>query len=185
MALVAGAAFSYANEVSRELKKENVTVMAFENVKKGSVLQIKDKNGLILYKETIKAQGNYSKEFDLTALPNGAYYFELDKEVEIIEIPFKVVEGEVTFDKDSKKTIFKPVVYYNDGKMFISKMSFDAETMDIAIYYENDQPVLKDKNIGKTGNVIGKIYDFKGSEYGTYTVVIKNNGREFVNKVKI
>ena len=187
VALTAAITVSYANEVSHTKtdNRSNSTNITFKNVKQGSVLQIKDKNGLILYKEAIKSEGNYSKQFDLTALPDGAYYFELNKEIEIIEIPFMVSKGVVTFNKESKKTIFKPVAYYSDGKVYISKMSFDAETMDVSIYYENNQRVLKDNNIGKRGNTLGKIYDFTGSEKGTYTVIINSNGREFVNKVKI
>ncbi len=185
-ALVATLTVSYGSEVSNSLKKEGKTTnLTLENVKTGSILQIKDINGLILYKETIKKEGHYSKEFDLTALPNGNYYFELNKEVEIVEIPFSVADGQVTFDKQSKKTIYKPVVYYHDGKMTISKMSFDAETMDISIYYEGYDKVLSDKNIGKKGNVLGKMYDFTGSKKGTYTIIIKNNGRKFINNVKI
>ena len=186
-AMIAAIAVSYANEVSHNESKNEMktTNLTFANVKSGAILKIIDKNGFILYKEVIEKEGSYSKEFDLTELPNGNYYFELNKEVEIIEIPFSVSKGIVKFDKQSKKIIYKPVVYFNDSKVFISKMSFDAETMDVSIYYEGDNKVLKDKNIGKKGNVLGKIYDFTGSEKGTYTVIINNNGREFVNRVKI
>ena len=185
-ALFAALTLSYGSEASGSSnEKSKTTNLTLKDVKSGSILQIKDANGLILYKESIKQNGNYSKQFDLTELPNGNYYFELNKEVEIIEIPFVVTEGEVTFNKQSKKTIYKPVVYFNDGKMYISKLTFDAETMDISIYYEDNDRVIKDKNIGKKGNVLGKIYDFTGSEKGTYTVIIKNNGREFVKTVQI
>ncbi|NNC70875.1 MAG: hypothetical protein HKN90_08655 [Flavobacteriaceae bacterium] len=187
VALIAAVTVSYANEISHNESKneKNTTNLTLANVKSGAILKIIDKNGFILYKEVIEKEGTYSKEFDLTELPNGNYFFELNKEVEIIEIPFSVSNGVVKFDKHSKKTIFKPVVYYNDGKVFISKMSFDAETMDVSIYYEDDTKVLKDAKIAKKGNVLGKIYDFTGSEKGTYTLIITNNGREFVNQVKI
>lgn len=185
VALVAAITVSYANEVSHDPNEDAKTRLTLENVESGAVLQIKDVNGLILYKEAIKQNGDYSKEFDLTELPNGDYYFELNKSVEIIEIPFTVSEKAVTFDKDSKKKIFKPLVYVNNGKMHISKLSFEDEAMDVTIYYENSDKVLYDKNMDRKGATLGKMYDFEGSEKGTYTVVVKSSGREFVNTVKI
>ena len=43
-----------------------------------STLSIVDMQGLALYKEAIEQNGFYSKGFDLTTLPKGDYFFELN-----------------------------------------------------------------------------------------------------------
>ena len=98
---------------------EKVTNLKIENVKKGSVLTIKDTKGLILYTETIETSGDYNKRFDLTFLPDGDYFFELDKDVEIKIIPFQVKALNVIIKKEDKKTVFKPIVYYRNKKVYI------------------------------------------------------------------
>lgn len=177
---------SYANEfplLPKERTKD-VTNVTFENVKQGSLLIIKDSNELILYKEFIKKPGKYSKGFDLTALPNGDYYFELDKEVQIKIIPFKVSFKKVIFDKDTETTIFKPVVYVKNNKVYVSKLSFDNEVLEIKIINEGNEFVLSEK-IEKIGDRLGKIYNFSTSEKGTYLIIIKSSGRRFENYIKI
>ena len=63
-------------------KKENdiaKTIVTIKDVKEGQGLIIKDLNGIVLYKELIKETGMYNKSFDLTALPDGDYFFEVEK----------------------------------------------------------------------------------------------------------
>ena len=69
-----------ANDGTSKIKEneKKVTNMRFENVAQGSTLTIKDVSGLVLYNEAIKQTGDYSKGFDLTSLPNGDYFFELN-----------------------------------------------------------------------------------------------------------
>ena len=72
---------SFAKDASfYTIKKDaNRTALTLINVKEGNLLSIKDNNGVILYKESIQTTGTYTKGFDLTSLPNGAYLFELKK----------------------------------------------------------------------------------------------------------
>jgi hypothetical protein len=86
------AILSYANNpvaIEKTVETEN-TSLSINNVKQGQQLVIKDYYGIVFYKELIETSGVYRKGFDLTAFPNGEYYFELDKGLEIQVIPFKV-----------------------------------------------------------------------------------------------
>ncbi len=185
IALAMAVGMSYANEVSPNYNTGNLTRLTFENVKVGEVVQIKDMNGLILYKEAVKQAGLYSKDFDLTTLPDGDYLFELDKIVEIVEIPFTVSNAEVVFKKELKKSIFKPMVYVKNGKMHVTKLALNSEAMEVIIYFENTERVLTDVISERKDAALGKVYDFKGSEKGQYIVVVKSEGRRFVNQVNI
>ena len=186
VALLVAVSVSYGNEVSGNPNNgKNVrTNVTFKDVKRGSVLSIMDMNGLVLYKEAIKKSGNYTKGFDLTSLPNGDYYFELNKEVEIKFVPFKVVASVVTFDKAAELNIFKPVVYVRDKNISITKLALGSETLSIEIFSESGDSVYSEK-IEKVGNLLGRIFDFSTSEKGNYTIVIKTKERRFVENIQI
>lgn len=177
---------SYGNEISGNTNdgKGVTTNLTFNYVTKGSILLIKDYNGMTLYKELIEKNGTYTKGFDLTSLPDGNYYFELSKDVEISVIPFKIEKTVVTFDKTKEVIYFKPVVWLNKSKVYISKMTLEDEFLEIEILSSTDESILHDK-VERKGNMLGKIYDFSTSEKGTYTIIIKSNGRRFVNHVTI
>ena len=186
VAIFLATSVSYGNEISsnRNNGKDELTNVTFEDVKRGSILSIKDMNGLVLYRETIEENGKYAKGFDLTSLPDGDYYFEMNKDVEISIIPFKVDSSVVTFDKTAETKIFKPVVFVNKKKVHISKISLESEVLRVKIFSENSKLVYSG-SIKVKGDVFGKTYDFSTSLKGRYTIVITSKGRTFVEKIKI
>ncbi len=187
VALIVGVSVSYGNEISGNTNKGKRvrTNVTFNDVKKGSILSIKDVNGLILYKEAIQLNGNYTKGFDLTSLPNGNYYFEMEQDVEIKIVPFKVTASVVTFDKELEESIFKPVVFVSNKKyVHVSKASVNNEVLNVEIFADNGESIYAGK-IEKEGDVLGKIYDFSTSAKGVYTFVIKVEGRRFIQNLDI
>lgn len=178
--------FSYANgypEVKSK-KESKVTSLSFEKVEKGSMLSIKDEKGIVLYKEPIVKSGEYSKGFDLTSLPNGDYYFELDKELEILIIPFNVVSNQVAFEKDEKSRIFKPYIRVKDDLVYVSRVSLDESPIAYSIYYaDNYDLVLKEKE--NTTRHLRKVYDFSKAKKGEYVFVFKYDGRTQSKTIKI
>jgi len=179
----------YGNEISGNTNdgKSVKTSVTFKNVKNGSVLSIIDDNGLTLYKEVIKFNGEYTRGFDLTALPDGNYYFELNADTEIKVVPFKVTLSVVTFDKTSETIIIKPRVHVMNGKVFVSKLALCdlGREMEIKIYAENAELAYTGKIARNKENYVGKIYDFSTSEKGKYTIVINTEGRRFVKHIQI
>jgi len=176
----------FANDLKQPIKEKEtkVTNLNFAKVSKGSMLLIKDFNGLVLYKEAIQESGEYSKGFDLTSLPNGEYYFELDTELEIVVIPFDVNSSEVNFRKEEKATIFKPMVRVKDDKVFVSRTSFESAPMEFKIFYAlNSDVVLSEKFENEP--FVERVYDFSGSKKGEYLFVFRSNGRKYVKSVKI
>lgn len=179
-------AVGYANpgvEMNAE-KETKFTIVSFTDVQLGSELSIKDLNGLTLYKESINKKGRYSKKFDLTALPDGEYFFEMDSETQIEVIPFNVVSNQVLFKKEEKKTIFKPFVSVKGKKAVVTWVSFDESPMECKIFYsKNYDLVLKEtwENLDQNG----KVYDFSTATSGQYEFVFELDGRIFTRTVKI
>jgi len=169
---------------NKELKK---TTLTLNNVKKGQKLLIKDSNGLILYKELIKDSGAYYKGFDLTSLPNGNYYFELNKDVEIKIIPFNVTSNNVVFNKEKEVSIFKPIVSAKDNKVFVSKLSLGLKPLEVKIFQEsssNSDYLLFSETIENT-KIIERIYSLPKTEKVRYRLVFTTEGREFVEYINI
>jgi len=176
---------SNANEFPL-LTKERTKIIkniTFENVKQGSLLIIKDSNEMILYKELIEKSGAYSKGFDLTALPNGNYYFELDKQVEIKVIPFTVKASIVEFKKDEEYKIFKPTVYVRGHYVHVSRLSTVQKPIEIKVYNEDGNLVFSEKF--EEDKSLKRLYNFSKVKEGNFTIVFKSEGRFFKNSIKI
>lgn len=179
-----GVITSYANLIPSNPKNEGVrtTILTFDNVRQGQRLIIKSSNGTILYKEAIAKTGDYRKEFDLTSLPNGNYFFELEKDLEIQIIPFEVAYNKVEFAKEKEVIIFKPHVRNESNKLFLTRLSFDLMPLNIEIYYDGNEfdgykKIFMEKVEGT--KIIERIYSLDTNKKGNYKIVMKTQGSEF------
>ncbi len=175
---------SNANEISslRNLNDEKTTMLTLVDVKQGNQLFIKDMFGLVLYKESIQKSGEFVKGFDLTALPDGNYYFELDRDLEIKTIPFKVSLANVEFNKEMETIIFKPYITKKDNSVLVSKLSLNKQPLEVKIYYDYNSgsyDLVHSETIEDTMN-IQRVYKLSKSEKGNYKLVLKTEGRSFI-----
>ena len=148
----------------------------FTAVKKGQVLSIKDKNGLAIYNDVIEMAGNYTKTFDLTALKNGLYTTELDKNFETIIKPFLVENGLVTFLTEENKTIFKPVIRTIENLVLISRISLNKQPVKITLYYEGNVIYTETTQDHK---VLNRAFRLLKRKKGNYTVAINANNKNY------
>ncbi|QCX37497.1 hypothetical protein FF125_03245 [Aureibaculum algae] len=172
---------SYANEIVTN-ENDETTSVTLNNVTEGSVLSIKDVDGLILYKETIQVSGDYSKKFDLTSLPDGNYIFELDKDFEIKSIPFNVKRNIVDLNIENKSVVFKPAMVFENGMLRIQKTILNSEKeLSIKIYFENGD-LVHSENFNNE-KLINKTYDFSKSLKGKYKVLLSTEDRTFSKEI--
>lgn len=178
---------NYVSNASTLNEGENTkTVLTLNNVKEGEQLSIKDANQIVLYKEKITKSGDYRKGFDLTALPDGDYYFELNKDIVIEVIPFKVSYNLVTFNKNNKTEIYKPFVTSKDNTVFVSLLSLKASPVALSIYYYNNgiKELIYKESITSTIN-IQKAYTLDSTKEGKYLFLINTENRTFLNKINL
>lgn len=172
---------SNANEGSSFIPKKEKdiarTMVIINDVRKGQELIIKDDSGLVLYKELIKVTGNYNKAFDLTELPDGDYFFEVDKGLEIKSIPFSVASNKVVFNKEMETTIYKPYVWLKDNYIYVNKLALHEEPLKVKIYYGDDE-LIYSETIKNTKN-IGKAYKLLKHVTGNYKVELSSDGRTY------
>jgi hypothetical protein len=176
---------SYANEISLAKYGRNLksTALTIANAKEGNLLSIKNGYGIILYKEVIDQTGPYSKGFDLTTLPNGNYFFELEQDMVVKTIPFTVKYNEVIFNKEKETTMFKPFVREKNGLVYITKLALEKEPLTIKVYglYGGSSELLFSETIKDTQN-IERIYKL---EKGKFKIVFYTNNlkfTEYINK---
>lgn len=181
----------YANEPSFFIFKNDadLTILTLKYAKEGNLFSIKDENGVVLYKETIQQTGIYSKGFDLTALPDGDYFMELNKDLELRSIPFSVSSNLVTFDKENEKVFFKPYVRAKKNRILLTKLALNFEPLDVKIYYEDFNAyggynLIHSEEITDTQN-IERIYKLDRKEKGTYKLVFNSDGRQYVEYLNI
>ncbi|PQV49442.1 hypothetical protein CLV33_10372 [Jejuia pallidilutea] len=186
MVAIMSTVMGYANEKSFTITENDAkkTVLTLADVKVGNLFKIKDENGMVLYKETIQRKGTYSKGFDLTSLPDGSYFFELEKDMEISTIPFEVKANEVSFNKELAKTFFKPSTHTRGNMVFINQLSLNEMPLEIEVYYDGgvfteSYQLIHNETIANTKN-IERVYELGDFEEGKYKIVFKSEGREFV-----
>ena len=176
----------FANDTAPTIKENEKKVIKihFDNVAQGSTLIIKDVNGLVLYNEAIDQKGDYSKGFDLTTLPNGKYFFELNSEFKLIVKPFQVASNEVIFDKESEESIYKPLVRTKDNMVYVSRTAMEQTSLSYKIYYADNYDLVH-KGKFEDKEAVKKVYDFSTAKKGNYVFVFESNGREFTKSIKM
>ena len=184
VALMLGTLIGYANEDKNtaDNKAKRTVKVEFKNVKKGQTLTIKDNQGTAFYNSEIKNAGNYSRTFDFSALEDGIYSAELNKDFEIHIKEFYVKNGLVTFLNNNNEKVFKPVIRTKDNLLYISKLDFNQEPLKVTIYY-NDNVILSETVEGKEH--LKRVYKLSENEVGNYKVIINTEDRSFVKDFTI
>ncbi len=175
----------YANDGSFFISKKDAkrTVLTLKDVKVGHLFTIKDANNLVLFKEAIQKSGFYMKGFNLTSLPNGVYFFELDKDMEIETIPFYIKDGKVEYNETVSKTIFKPSTIVKDNMVYVSKLSLNKAPLEIAIYRDQGKyapfKLVFSEVLKGDFKKYERIYKLEENSKGKYKIIYKTEGKEF------
>ena len=180
VALMLGTLIGYANEDKKTTnnKAKSTVKVEFKNVKKGQTLTIKDDQGTAFYNNEIKIAGNYSRTFNFSALEDGIYSAELNKDFEIHIKEFYVKNGLVTFLNNNNEKVFKPVIRAKDNLLYVYKLAFKQESVKITIQY-NDEVILSEVVEGKE---LQRAYKLSKNKIGNYKILVSSNDRTFVKE---
>ena len=184
VALMFGTLITNANDKDNTNSKEakRTVKVEFNNVKKGQTLTIKNANGLTVYNNDIQNSGDYSRTFDFSALENGIYSAELNKDFEIVIKQFYVENGLVTFLNNKNEKIFKPVIRTEGHLLYVSKIAFNKEPLKVVIYYKGNT-ILSETISGN--DLLKRVYKLSEKKVGNYTVVINSDDRTYTNNFTI
>ncbi|WP_067146834.1 hypothetical protein [Pseudotamlana agarivorans] len=182
--LISTLSFANENTLYSINVEANKTTLTLNYAKEGTALAIKDVSGSVLYSENINTTGRYKREFDLNFLPNGNYFFELVKDLEIKEIPFTLNSGVAEFNEE--KVVYKPFIRVVNNLVYISKLALDGEPLDVKIYFTeknkfNSTLVVSEKL--QSNDKIEKVYKLEGKDKGEYQIILHSANRSFEKKI--
>ena len=152
--------------------------VVYNDVKKGHTLTLRTEDGEKIYSEAITTDGQLVKVLDLSALENGTYSIELEKDFSIVVNTIKVENNQVTFIENNDSVIFKPVVRTEDNLLLVSKIAFDKKPLLITIYYKDE--VIYSETL-ESKSIINKAYRLQKETKGAYRVVLHNNNRSYIH----
>lgn len=153
----------------------------FEDInRKNPLIFIKNTTGKIIYEKPVNI--TRIQDIDFSYLQNGYYTLEINKDFQIDIKPFTVISGEAIFHKKAEKIIFKPVIRTVKNKILVSNLNFDAISIQISIYYE-DEIIYTD--IAKGEFLIEKIYALQEDKKGNYKIVTKVNDRIYIKEFSL
>jgi hypothetical protein len=175
---------SNASEKSLTVKiisQESRLVQLFLNNHDGSSeVFIKDINGFQLYKVLIKDK-EFLKKFDLSGLPDGEYYFEVNSQTKIGTTRFSVARNNLEFKEET--IVFKPIVRFKNNIIYISKFTLNnEETLDVFLYDDNQHLIYNEKLFGK--NNLRRKLNLLNLDSGSYSLVLKSEGKLYNEKLK-
>jgi hypothetical protein len=142
-----------------------------------------DKRNNILYEQTVKADSNFAKFFNVELLHAGDYSICIEDEMRKKNIQVTIGEEGISFDSAHIREFFKPVVHEKDDRIYVNKFSPNGDPLYIAIYDRYNQLVYEDELKGATA--IGKIYDFSRSMPGSYRVYLQSEGEAMSRNISI
>ena len=175
LAVVLGTYTSYANATLE-------VTPTFNNVKKGNSISVTDQAGEIIFSGYVNFNGNLNKLYNFSQLRDGIYNVEINKDFEIEISTIEVKANIVYFLNEKSVKIFKPVFRLDGDKLLISKMALDTPEMEIELYYGDD---LIHTEMVKGSEILNRIYKLDQTVTGDYTVIVRSNGRVYIEKFRI
>lgn len=183
VALIASSFISFGNP--KENANNTISVVndtklkvVYNDVKKGHTLRLRTEDGEKIYSEAITIDGQLVKVLDLSALENGTYKIELEKDFSILVNTIKIENNTIIFSEDNDSVIFKPVVRNDNNLLLISKIAFDSKPLQVNIYYKDE--MIYSETITNDG-IIKKAYRLQKETKGAYRVVLYNNNRSYIH----
>ncbi|MBT8317604.1 MAG: hypothetical protein HKP59_08250 [Lutibacter sp.] len=177
---------SNANNVSTGIimygNESKSVVLDFENFDGSIEVSIKNSFGLTLFKE--KFQGvKFSNKYDLTSLPNGNYFFEINGQTKIKVLPFIVNEASVSFEREKEEIYYKPIVReYKKNIFSISMVALGEKNLKIALY-DADSNLIYNEEL-QDDVYLGRLINISNLNLGKYKLVMKSNNRTFVETIR-
>jgi hypothetical protein len=179
IAVVAKSNHYYSSE---PLTKAKLSTINFKNFDGDLNITIKDSYGLIFFKEKFKGV-DFKNTYDLTSLPTGKYFFEINGQTKIKVVPFYVKERVVSFENDKEQIHFKPIVREHEDNLFsISMVALNAKSLKIKLYDMESNLIYSEELTDDL--YLGRFINISNLDSGVYKLVMQSNGRTFVERIR-
>jgi flagellar hook assembly protein FlgD len=190
IALLAYSLSSFATELVpfsiyiSKIAESKKLVLNFDNMLAATVVcKIIDQNGSVIYTEKLNTLQQKSRRYDLSGLKSGDYTISIDDLMKVEELALTVTAADVALNENVSVTTFKPVVWIKENRTVDFNLLALGNDVNVKILAENGTEVYNEDFSDKT--TIGKVYDFKKSPKGMYTMQVSVNGKTFYKYLTI
>lgn len=142
-----------------------------------SKMKIVDDFGVVLYEETLGRNLEIGKQFNLSKLPTGNYFIEMDAAVKQVVIPLQVTEQEAVLKMDFKTEIYKPFMKISGTSLQLMVFNPDKTPITVAIYNQLGQLLFEETVTEQIE--LKRSYNFSKVESGDYSLQVKKNGKVY------
>ncbi|MCW5517396.1 hypothetical protein [Muriicola sp. Z0-33] len=187
LSTVAGLLFTVAVGMAKEpnvklISKgaEKSLVFQMDAKAKETYIKLIDDNDNVIFKDKVSL-GNYAKRFNLSALPNGRYYFSTENAIKLYVYTLSVNESELILVDKSEKA--KPVFRKKGDRLFLNLLNLDENKVDIKVIDSSDRVVFKETI--EDESIIEKAFNFEKAYEDRYMVVVKDNNDVYYEYVLV
>lgn len=180
--LLTGIEVKAADKFDVKVSSDRFLTVELEEGEEGAILFFQDKNGEILFKDSLLLSDHYKKTFNLEVIPNGVYYLNLEKENSVLTAEVTKTASGLELTGKSSKVVFKPQfrVEKNLVKVFLTNPGLGEASFKI---YDRKGDLVNTLTFNDL--VVNKTFDFSKVPAGTYTITIKVEGRSFSKEFNV
>lgn len=180
--------FATANAVAFEdslkVRDDKSFDLTLTNVKYQTEITLTDKRNQILFNETVKEGGSFSKSFNMELLPTGDYDLLIENQTKLRKMSLQVSEEKAIAGLTAtESTVFKPTVFKKGDDVYVTQFSPNQKPLYIAIYNSKNELIHEETLKGQMD--LGKKFDFSKSIKGEYHFYLETNGVSFDHLVYV
>ncbi|MEC7753120.1 MAG: hypothetical protein VYB44_03760 [Bacteroidota bacterium] len=185
LAIVATSTFVMANDKPK-VKVENVgaktvAVVAFGLGNANTGIQLRNKQGKALYKESVKSGEHFAKRLELAAIANGEYILEIESADSFTAIPVVLTSDSALVKTADQVTIVKPKLAMNGDKLDVIIADEFTDEIWVSIF-DVDSNRLAFERISSENL---KRFDLSRLKKGSYTIQMTTRGKRFIQSVSL
>jgi flagellar hook assembly protein FlgD len=184
LTVLATTSFASVTDLHTSLRKtgEKSFALYLNGLSTNVQIVITDQEGHTLYKEQLKDQERFAKNFNLDNLNEGGYELRIEDGTKINSIQMNIEGKTVLFNEE--EVTFKPSTSINNSRVHVAMSDMNDSELEVVIKdHMNDQvfmEVVENKEEG-----LDRIYDLSKIAGGEYTFIFYSNGHTFIQPVNI
>lgn len=184
LAVVLTAVGAHANNADFYLhvkKEQGKTIRFALNDVKETDLSIFDADEKLIYSENISGKNGVNRTYDLSELPKGTYFLEVETTAKVARYEITVSDKVAVLSKKATTETYKPVLTANNGFVTLNIANTEKSAVGLKIYDSNQNEVYSETLKGAPS--VSKKFDISNSTGEKYTFVMTYDNKSFIESI--
>lgn len=171
-----------AGEIKVEIHEDQRLVVALNPESMATVLLLQDREGKILFKDSLFTNESYRTSVHLKLLPEGTYFLTIEGDFSIRSWTLEKAEENLKLLEERPGILYKPHFRVSDGRVKVF-MSNPGGAKTVLSVYDPEGNVVGLS--GDKSTTFRRIIDFSRVPDGLYQVHIKSADRSYLKTIRI